>query len=65
MEEYFEDLEDKISKVVNDIRILEEYTDSIENAFKTIIDIRTNNVMTILAMFSAFLLPLTLVTSFY
>ena len=65
MEEYFEDLEDKISKVVNDIKILEEYTDSIEDAFKTIIDIRTNKVMTLLAMFSAFLLPLTLVTSFY
>ncbi len=65
MEEYFEDLEDKISKVVNDIKILEEYTDSIEDAFKTIIDIRTNRVMTLLAMFSAFLLPLTLITSFY
>jgi len=65
MEEYFEDLEDKISKVVNDIKILEEYINSIEDAFKTIIDIRTNKVMTLLAMFSAFLLPLTLVTSFY
>ncbi|MDQ7009223.1 MAG: magnesium transporter CorA family protein [Candidatus Gracilibacteria bacterium] len=65
MEEYFEDLEDKISKVVNDVRILEEYLDSIEDAFKTIIDIRTNNVMTFLAIFSAFFLPLTLITSFY
>ena len=65
MEEYFEDLEDKISKVVNDIKTLEEYINSIEDAFKTIIDIRTNKVMTLLAMFSAFLLPLTLVTSFY
>jgi len=65
MEEYFEDLEDKISKVVNDIKILEEYIDSIEDAFKTIIDINTNKVMTLLALFSAFLLPLTLITSFY
>lgn len=65
MEEYFEDLEDKISKVVNDIRILQEYIDSVEDAFKTIIDIKTNNVMTVLAIFSAFLLPLTLITSFY
>jgi len=65
MEEYFEDLEDKISKVVNDIKVLEEYLDSIEDAFKTIIDIRTNNVMSFLAIFSAFFLPLTLITSFY
>jgi len=65
MEEYFEDLEDKISKVINDIKVLEEYLDSIEDAFKTIIDIRTNNVMSFLAIFSAFFLPLTLITSFY
>jgi len=65
MEEYFEDLEDKISKVVNDVKILEEYINSIEDAFKTIIDIRTNNIMRFLALFSAFFLPLTLITSFY
>ena len=65
MEEYFEDLEDKISKVVSDIKVLEEYLDSVEDAFKTIIDIRTNNVMSFLAIFSAFFLPLTLITSFY
>ena len=65
MEEYFEDLEDKISKVVNDIKILEEYLDSIEDAFKTIIDIKTNSIMTFLTLFSAFFLPLTLITSFY
>lgn len=65
MEEYFEDLEDKISKVVNDIKILEEYLESIEDAFKTIIDIKTNHIMSFLAIFSAFFLPLTLITSFY
>ncbi len=65
MEEYFEDLEDKIEKLVRDIRILEEYTDSLEDAFKTLIDIKTNTIITFLTLFSAFLLPLTLVTSFY
>ena len=65
MEEYFEDLEDKISKIVNDVKVLEEYIDSVEDAFKTMIDIKTNNVMRFLAIFSAFLLPLTLITSFY
>ena len=65
IEEYFEDLEDKVEHIVNDIKILEEYTDSIEDAFKSIIDIKTNRVMTFLAYFSAFMLPLTLATSFY
>ena len=65
MEEYFEDLEDKVEYIVTDIKILEEYIDSVEDAFKSIIDIRTNNVMTFLTLFSAFLLPLTLITSFY
>jgi len=65
MEEYFEDLEDKVEYIVTDIKILEEYIDSVEDAFKSIIDIRTNNVLTFLTLFSAFLLPLTLITSFY
>lgn len=65
MEEYFEDLEDKIEKLVRDVKILEEYTDSLEDAFKTLIDIKTNTIITFLTFFSAFFLPLTLVTSFY
>ena len=39
--------------------------DSIEEAFKTIIDIKTNFIIKVLALFSALLLPLTLITSFY
>lgn len=65
IEVYFEDLEDKISKVVTDVKVLEEYIDTIEDAFKSIIDIQTNNVIRLLTIFSAFLLPLTLITSFY
>ena len=65
IEVYFEDLEDKISKVGTDVRVLEEYIDTIEDAFKAIIDIQTNNVIRLLTIFSAFLLPLTLITSFY
>jgi len=65
IEIYFEDLEDKIEQVVSDIYVISEQIDTIEDAFKTIIDIKTNNVMTFLALFSAFMLPLTLITSFY
>jgi magnesium transporter len=65
IEVYFEDLEDKIEQVVNDLQILSEHIDSVEDAFKSIIDIKTNTIMTFLTLFSAFLLPLTLITSFY
>jgi magnesium transporter len=65
MEEYFEDLEDKLEYIVTDIKILQEYIDWVEDAYKSIIDIKTNNIMTFLTIFSVFLLPLTLITSFY
>ena len=65
MEVYFEDLEDKLDQIVNEIAILQEYIESIEDAFKSMLDIKTNFVMKILTVFSAFMLPLTLVTSFY
>lgn len=65
MEVYFEDLEDKLSHIINNIKLLDEHISSLEDAFKTIIDIRTNSIIKILTIFSAFILPLTLVTSFY
>ncbi len=65
IEVYFEDLEDKLEYVVNEIEMHEEHIDSIEDAFKSLTDIKMNSVMTILTIFSAFLLPLTLITSFY
>lgn len=65
IEAYFEDLEDKMQKILTDILILEEQIESIEDAFKSMIDIQTNNIIKFLTVFSAFLLPLTLITSFY
>lgn len=65
MEVYFEDLEDKLDQILLEITILQEYIDSIEDAFKTMLDIKTNSVIKLLTIFSAFMLPLTLVTSFY
>lgn len=65
IEEYFEDLEDKLGQIVNEIVLLDEYIQSIEDAFKTIIDIKTNAVIKMLTLFSAFLFPMTLITSFY
>lgn len=65
MEVYFEDLEDKLDQIVNELTLLQEYIDSIEDAFKSMVDIKTNFVIKILTVFSAFMLPLTLITSFY
>ncbi len=65
MEVYFEDLEDKIEQIVNEITTLQEYIESIEDAFKSMVDIKTNFVIKVLTVFSAFMLPLTLITSFY
>jgi magnesium transporter len=65
MEVYFEDLEDKLEQIINEISILQEYIESIEDAFKSMVDIKTNFVIKVLTVFSAFMLPLTLITSFY
>lgn len=65
MEVYFEDLEDKLDQILSEMSILQEYIDSVEDAFKTMLDIKTNSVIKLLTIFSAFMLPLTLVTSFY
>ena len=65
IEAYFEDLEDKMQKIVTDILILEEQVTSVEDAFKSMIDIQSNSIIKFLTIFSAFMLPLTLITSFY
>ena len=65
MEKYYEDLEDKLSQIINDLSELQEYIDSLENTFKSMIDLKTNFVIKVLTVFSASLLPLTVITSFY
>ena len=62
---YFEDLEDKIDFIINQIKVLYERIENIEDAFRNIVDLRMNKTMAILTMFSALMLPLTLITSFY
>ena len=62
---YFEDLQDKIDFIVHKISILHERIENIEDAFRNIVDIKLNRLIAILTIFSAFMLPLTLITSFY
>lgn len=65
IEVYFEDLEDKLEQIINEISIIHERIESIEDAFKSMVDVKTNFVIKVLTVFSAFMLPLTLITSFY
>jgi magnesium transporter len=62
---YFEEWEDKLNQIMSEIDILWERIDSVEDAFKSMVDIKTNFTVKVLTIFSAFFLPLTLITSFY
>lgn len=65
IEVYFEDLEDKIDYIVNDLMILEENISSVEESYKSIVEMKTNFIIKVLTLFSSFFLPLTLIASFY
>lgn len=65
IEVYFENLDDKIQKIATDIELLQENIESIEGTLKTIFDMETNSTIKYLTIFSAFMLPLTLITSFF
>ncbi len=65
VEFYFENLEDKLDKIFIEIQIIEENLDSLEDTLKSIFDLETNIIIKYLTIFSAFMLPLTLATSFF
>lgn len=65
VEVYFENLEDKVEKIYAEIQLLQENIDSMEDALKSIFDMQTNNTIKYLTFFPAFMLPLTLITSFF
>ncbi len=65
MEVYFENLDDKLNKIYSEIEILQENIDSMEDTLKSVFELQTNATIKYLTLFSAFLLPLTVVTSFF
>jgi magnesium transporter len=65
VELYFENLEDKLDKIFSEIQLLQENIDSIEDTLKSVFELETNSTIKYLTVFSAFMLPLTLVTSFF
>lgn len=65
MESYFENLQDKLEKIYSEALILHENIDSMEDTLKSIFELKTNTTIQYLTLFSAFFLPLTLVTGFF
>lgn len=65
VELYFENLEDKLDKIFSEIQLLQENIDSVEDTLKSVFELETNTTIKYLTVFSAFMLPLTLVTSFF
>ncbi|MDD2565646.1 MAG: magnesium transporter CorA family protein [Candidatus Gracilibacteria bacterium] len=64
-EVYFENLIDKLEKTSSEILIMQENIESMEDTLKSIFDMQTNISVKYLTIFSAFMLPLTLVTGFF
>lgn len=62
VELYFENLEDKLDKIFSEIQLLQENVDSMEDTLKSIFELESNTTIKYLTTFSAFMLPLTLVT---
>jgi magnesium transporter len=65
VELYFENLEDKLDKIFSETQLLQENIDSIEDTLKSVFELETNSTIKYLTVFSAFMLPLTLATSFF
>lgn len=62
VELYFENLEDKLDKIFSEIQLLQENIDSMEDTLKSVFELETNTTIKYLTVFSAFVLPLTLLT---
>jgi magnesium transporter len=65
IEAYFENLDDKVQKIDSEIELHHENIESMEDTLKTLFDMETNTTMKYFTVFSAFMLPLTLITSFF
>lgn len=65
LEVYFENLIDKLEKISSEIEILQENIESMEDTLKSVFDMQTNSSVKYLTIFSAFMLPLTLITWFF
>ena len=62
---YFDDIVDNIERTWGSLEALKETIENLQETNENIISHETNNVIKILTIFSAIMLPITFVTSFY
>lgn len=62
---YFDDITDSIEKIWNTLENLKEVSESLQRTHDSYVTYRLNEVMRILTVFSAIMLPLTVITGFY
>lgn len=62
---YFDDITDSIEKIWNTLENLKEVSESLQRTHDSYNTYRLNEVMRILTVFSAIMLPLTVITGFY
>ncbi len=65
LEIFFDDILDKIEKLIESTTSLQDLVDSLRDTNETMLTHSLNNTIRVLTIFSAILLPLTFVTGFY
>lgn len=65
LEIFFDDILDKIEKLLENTNALQDLVDSLREANETMLTHSLNNTIRVLTIFSAILLPLTFITGFY
>lgn len=62
---YFEDLEYKVDKIVNQINSLSQHAESLSAKYNTLVTLKTNSIVTVLTIVTVIVWFLTLITGFY
>ena len=62
---YFDDLVDKVEKIWGNLESMKDLVISLQETNESIISHKTNDVIKVLTIFSATMLPLTVLTGFY
>lgn len=62
---YFDDITDSAEKIWNTLENLKEVSESLQRTHDSYVTYRLNEVMRVLTVFSAVMLPLTVITGFY
>ncbi len=62
---YFEDLQYKQDKIMSNIAIVNENTETLSDTYNSLMSIKTNHLISVLTIFTALIWIMTLITGFY